>query len=109
MKKVMFEVEWVYNDEEILIDVKVHPITVTRIGILPGCYLPSITATGRKGQFIGALKEYFETEQEALDSTVTEIKESIKYFQDKISSLESQKQSLITQLNSMGKSNETKT
>ena len=77
MNKVMYEVNWHWNDE-VFSHCTVTPITILRHGVLPGCSVPTITAKDKQGRvFSGSLSNYYETEEEAWESVKRSLVESI--------------------------------
>ena len=84
--KTLYEVNWHYDENDMLVRISVFPIRVLREGILPGCSAVSITAVGSDGrQFQGCPRNYFETEdaawaqaKEALQETLV-LQEQVMY------------------------------
>lgn len=76
--KTLYEVNWHYDDNDMLVRISVSPIRVLREGILPGCSAVSITAVGSDGrQFQGCPRDYFETEDAAWVQAKKELQETL--------------------------------
>jgi hypothetical protein len=84
----MFEVNWCYT-ADLFTGCTVTPITVTRIGVLPGATLPSITAKDNAGRaFNGSIDMYFETEHEAWGHARLSLEETVAAQEQEISELQ---------------------
>lgn len=76
--KKLYEVEWVENENNNTLEIKLWPIYVVREDILPGCSAVSITAIDKNGlKFIGSPRNYYKTEQDALEAAKEELIQSL--------------------------------
>jgi len=91
MNKEMYEVNYHYNGDNSFSCCSISKITVIRQGILPGCSLPSITAIDENWRkFQGSSENYFNTKEEALNSILAFLKESIARKEGKLIKLKNE-------------------
>ena len=98
--KTLYDIEWLENELDNTLQVKVWPIKVIREGILPGCFGVTITAINKDGlKFHGNPKRYHKTEQEAMDYIKEDIIQSLGNLEEDKKQIEKDIERLTNYLN----------